>query len=208
VSYLVAHPGEVALRLAQHVELTLSALAIALLIATPLGVLAARNGRVKQLVLAVFGTIYTLPSLAVLALLVPILGLGFGTALVALVAYAQMMLVRSIAVAFEGVPQPLRDAALGLGMTPLQAFWRVELPQAFPIVLGGIRIATVSLIAIANLAAWIGAGGLGVLLFAGIERQDNQKIVLGAVLSALLALGVNFALEALERSARRRAGLA
>jgi osmoprotectant transport system permease protein len=207
VSYLRSHPGDVATLLAQHVGLTFSALAIALLIALPLGVLAARKPRAKSVVLGVAGAIYTLPSLAVLALLTPVLGLGFLTALVTLVAYAQMMLVRNIAVAVEGVPFALRDAALGIGMTPRQAFWRVELPQALPVVLGGVRIATVSLIAIANLAAWIGAGGLGVLLFAGIQRQDNDKIVLGSVLSALLALAANYAIGGLEQLARRRAGV-
>jgi osmoprotectant transport system permease protein len=207
VKYLVSHPTDVALLLAQHVGLTLAALAIALVIALPLGVLAARNPRAKSVVLGVAGAIYTLPSLAVLALLTPVFGLGFVTALVTLVAYAQMMLVRNIAVAVEGVPFALRDAAIGLGMTARQAFWRVEFPQALPVVLGGVRIASVSLIAIANLAAWIGAGGLGVLLFAGIQRQDNDKIVLGSVLSALLALAANYAIGALEQSARRRAGI-
>jgi osmoprotectant transport system permease protein len=208
VRYLAGHTGYVAFLLWQHIVLTLLALAIALAIALPLGVLAARNRRAKAVILSVFGAIYTLPSLAVLALLVPLLGLNFLTALVALVAYAQMILVRNIAVALESVPFALRDAARGLGMTPLQSFWRVELPQALPIVVGGVRIATVSLIAIANLAAWIGAGGLGVLLFMGMQRQDNEKIVLGSVLSALLALTANGVLLALERSAWRRAGTA
>jgi osmoprotectant transport system permease protein len=204
--YLAGHAGYVAALLAQHVELTLCALAVAFAIALPLGVFAARNRRAKGVILAVFGAIYTLPSLAVLALLVPVLGLNFLTALVALVAYAQMILVRNITVAFEGVPFALRDAAHGLGMTPMQAFWRVELPQAFPVILGGVRIASVSLIAIANLAAWIGAGGLGVLLFTGMQRQDTDKIVIGSALSALLALVANALLAALERTARHRAG--
>jgi len=208
VTYFLAHPQEVGLLLAQHVELTLSALFVAFLIALPLGILASRNRRAKTVILAVFGAIYTLPSLAVLALLVPLLGLNFWTALVALVAYAQMILVRNIAVALEGVPFALRDAARGLGMTPFEAFRRVELPQALPVVLGGVRIAAVSLIAIANLAAWIGAGGLGVLLFIGIQRQDTGRIVLGSVLSALLALSANAVLHAVERRAQRHAGRA
>jgi len=206
VTYLFAHPREVALLLAQHVELTLSALLIAFAIALPLGVVASRNRRAKAVILGVFGAIYTLPSLAVLALLVPLLGLSFLTALVALVAYAQMILVRNIAVGLEEVPFALRDAARGLGMTPLESFRRVELPQALPVVLGGVRIAATSLIAIANLAAWIGAGGLGVLLFVGIQRQDTDRIVLGSLLSALLALAVNAALQYGQRRAARSAG--
>ena len=206
MSYLLRHPGEVAFRLAQHLELTLTALGIALLIAVPLGVLAARNKRAAGPLLALLGAVYTLPSLAVFALLIPLLGLGFLTAIVALVAYAQMMLVRNIAAGLRGVPESLRDAARGLGMTPLQTFWRVDLPQALPAIIGGLRIATVSLIAIANLAAWINAGGLGVLLFAGLRNDDPDKIVAGSIASALLAICADAALRALERRVTRSAG--
>jgi osmoprotectant transport system permease protein len=200
MTYLWRHPAEVGWRLAQHLELTATALAIAFAIAVPLGVLVARNRRASGPILAVLGAIYTLPSLAVFALLIPKLGLGFLTALVALVAYAQMILVRNIAAGLRGVPEPLRDAARGLGMTPLQVFWRVEVPHALPVVLGGVRIATVSLIAIANLAAWINAGGLGVLLFAGLRNDSNDMIVAGSVASAALAIGADTALRALERA--------
>jgi osmoprotectant transport system permease protein len=208
VRYIIAHPDDVALRLGQHLELTFAALAIALVIAIPLGVLAARNPRAKPFILGLFGAIYTLPSLAVFALLIPVFGLGFLTALVALVAYAQMMLVRNIAVGLEGVPAAMRDAARGIGMSASQSLLRVELPQALPVIVGGIRIATVSLIAIANLAAWINAGGLGVLLFAGIQRDEPDKIVAGSIASALLAIAADVTLRALERRALRRAASA
>jgi len=206
VSWLLAHPGEVAFRLAQHLELTFAALAIAFLIALPLGVVAARDRRIGAPLLGVLGAIYTLPSLAVFALLIPVLGLGFLTALVALVAYAQMILVRNVAAGLQGVPEPLREAARGLGMTPLQSLRRVEFPVALPVIVGGIRIATVSLIAIANLAAWINAGGLGVLLFAGLESHDTGKLVAGSLASALLAIAADVSLRALERRMTQRAG--
>jgi osmoprotectant transport system permease protein len=205
VSWLFEHPGELAFRTAQHIGLTLGALAIALAIALPLGVVAARDQRIGRPLLTVLGIIYTLPSLAVFALLIPIFGLGYVTALVALVAYAQMILVRNVATALEGVPQPMREAARGLGMSPMQSLWQVEFPQALPVIVGGIRIATVSLIAIANLAAWIDAGGLGVLLFAGLRSDDTGKIVAGSLASALLAIGADLGLRALERRLQRRA---
>lgn len=205
MNWLFTHPAELAYRTGQHLELTLAALAIALALALPLGILAARNRRVGPPLLTLLGVIYTLPSLAVFALLIPLFGLGFWTALVALVAYAQMILVRNVAVALEGVPAPMREAARGLGMSPLQSLWRVELPQALPVIVGGIRIATVSLIAIANLAAWIDAGGLGVLLFAGLRSDDTGKIVAGSLASALLAIGADLSLRALERRLASRA---
>jgi osmoprotectant transport system permease protein len=205
MSWLVAHPAEIAFRTGQHLELTFSALAIALVIALPLGTVAARDRRIGRPLLATLGIIYTLPSLAVFALLIPVFGLGFWTALIALVAYAQMILVRNVAVALEGVPAPVREAARGLGMSPLQSLLRVELPQALPVIVGGIRIATVSLIAIANLAAWIDAGGLGVLLFAGLRSNDTGKIVAGSLASALLAICADLSLRALERRLARRA---
>ncbi|MBV8282839.1 MAG: ABC transporter permease [Candidatus Eremiobacteraeota bacterium] len=196
-----------AVALAQHVALSLSALAISLAIAVPLGIVVARSRRFGGAILAVFGTIYTIPSLAALALLVPVLGLGFGTALVALVAYAQMILTRSVATAVRGVPPALVDAAQGLGLSPLQRFYRVELPQALPSIVGGLRIATVAIIAIANLAAWIDAGGLGTLIFDGLRRDIPAEIIAGALGSATLALIADGLLRALEETARKRAAI-
>src|SRR5271166_6108863 len=199
--------AKLGIALAQHLALTLSALAISIAIAVPLGVGVARNRRAGGAILAVFGTIYTVPSLAALALLVPIFGLGFGTALIALVAYAQMILTRSVATAVRGVSPALVDAARGLGLSPLQRFHRVELPQALPTIVGGVRIATIALIAIANLAAWIDAGGLGTLLFDGLRRDIPAEIIAGALASAALALGADTLLRALERRARTRAAI-
>lgn len=203
MNYLVTHPGNVAMRLLQHAGLTVAALSIASAMALPLGIWASRNARAKTAILGLFGAIYTLPSLAVFALLIPVFGLGFFTALVALVAYGQMMLVRNVTVGLEGVPAAMRDAAYGLGMSPLQTLWRVELPQALPVMIGGFRIATISLISIATLAAWIDAGGLGALVFAGIQRDEPDKIVAGVIPLALLAILADLALRAVERRARR-----
>jgi osmoprotectant transport system permease protein len=207
VTYLFEHPGDVAFRLAQHIALTLTALTIALAIAAPAGVAAARDARARRILYGVFGTLYTIPSLAALALLVPVFGLGYLTALIALIAYAQMILVRAIATGLRGVPQAYREAADGLGMTPLQRLVRVELPQAWPVIIAGIRVAAVALIAIANLAAWIDAGGLGALIFDGLRRDIPAKIIAGALASALLAIGADAALRKLEADARRRAAV-
>ncbi len=199
MSYLVAHPATVAARLGEHALLVAISLAIALAIALPLGVLVARRPRAGGIALGVLSAIYTIPSLALLAILVALFGLGTPTAIVALVAYAQMLLVRNIAEGLRGVSPAAIDAARGLGFTPLAQLLRIELPLALPAIVGGIRIATVSLISIATVAAWIDAGGLGTLIFEGLHQDDPAKIIAGSVAAIALALVADIALRALER---------
>jgi len=206
VNYIARHPDELAWRLLQHLEITLATLVIACAIALPLGVLAARRDRVRGPLLAILGVIYTLPSLAVFGLLVPTFGLGLVTTLIALVAYAQMILVRSVAIGLRGVPVALREAALGLGMTAWQTFWRVEVPQALPVILGGVRLATVATISIATLAGKIDAGGLGATLFAGLDNDDPGRIYAGSAAAAALAIAADVCLRAVERRAAARLG--
>ncbi len=124
------------------------------------------------------------------------------TAIVALVIYAQMVLVRGVVAGLRGVDPALVDAARGLGFTARQTLLRVEVPAALPVVLGGVRIAAVTLVALATVAAWIQAGGLGVLLFEGLRTDNAPKIVAGALASAVLAIGVDLVLRAAERLSR------
>ncbi len=203
MTYLVEHPDRVGLLLAQHVALVAGALVLALVVAIPLGVLAARRAGARAAILSITGAIYTIPSLALLALLVAVLGLGATTAIVALAAYAQMVLVRGIVAGLRGVDPAIVDAAQGLGMTRRQTLLRVEIPVALPVVLGGVRVAAVSLIALATIAAWIDAGGLGVLLFEGMRSDNAPKIVAGALAAAALAIVADAALRGAERAVRR-----
>jgi osmoprotectant transport system permease protein len=200
--WLASHPAELAALVGQHVAMVATALCASLALALPLGYWAARRPAAAGPIFGVFGAIYTIPSLALLALLVPVLGLGFRTAVVALTAYAQMILIRNTAQGFRGVDPAHLEAAAGLGMTRAQQFWRVELPLALPVIVGGVRIATVSLIAIASVAAWINAGGLGMLFFSGIHTNDVQKIVAGSIASAALAIAADTLLRGLERVVR------
>jgi osmoprotectant transport system permease protein len=203
VTYLYEHPALVGNLTLQHLSLTFVSLGIAIAIALPLGVLASRQERAGTAILGVLGTIYTIPSLALLALLVPFFGLGYTTAVIALVAYAQMILVRNVVAGLRSVDPAQREAARGLGMTAAQAFFRVELPLALPVMLGGVRLALVSLIAIASIAAWINAGGLGTLLFAGIQQDNPEKIVAGSIAAGALAICADLVLRAIEGAARR-----
>ncbi|HEY6235428.1 MAG TPA: ABC transporter permease [Candidatus Elarobacter sp.] len=202
MTYFAMHHDRIGALVGQHVFLVGVSLVVALLIAVPLGVVAARNPRTGGVVLAVTGALYTIPSLALLALLVAALGLGQLTAIVALVVYAQMILIRGVVAGLRGVDPALVDAARGLGFTARQTLLRVEFPAALPVVLGGVRVATVSLVALATVAAWINAGGLGVLLFEGIGTNNPQKIFAGALAAAVLAVAADLSLRAAEREVR------
>src|SRR3954471_5308776 len=185
----------------QHLRLTAIALAIALGIAVPVGVLLARVRWLRGPVLSVLGVIYTIPSLSLLVLLIPLFGIGTTPAIIALVAYAQLVLVRNIVVGLTGLDPAVVEAAQGMGMNSWQRFRQVELPLALPLILAGVRLATLSIIAIGTVAALVGAGGLGTPLLIGVTTGDTRKIVAGSIAVALLAFGANTILRALERRA-------
>jgi osmoprotectant transport system permease protein len=203
MTYLAAHPLRVALLAAAHLQLVALALVVALAIALPLGLYAARHPRAAPWLLGTLGAIYTIPSLALLAVLVAWFGLGFTPIFVALVVYAQFMLARNVAAGVTGVDRAQVDAARGLGMSALQTLLRVEVPQALPVFIGGIRIAAIALIAIATLGGYVGGKGLGVLIFNGLTLHQPQMIVAGSLAASALAVVVDFALRSLERRARR-----
>ncbi|HZB95694.1 MAG TPA: ABC transporter permease [Herpetosiphonaceae bacterium] len=187
------------MRFGQHLSMTLLALAIALLIALPLGILITRIKRLERPVMAVLGILYTIPSLALLVLLIPIVGLGLKNAVIVLVIYAQVILVRNIVVGLNGVEPAVVEAARGMGMNGWQRLLRVEMPLALPIILAGIRIATVTIIGIGAVAALINAGGIGRILFDGVSQNNEQKIIAGSIAAAFLAGLANALLRLAER---------
>lgn len=187
----------------QHLLMSGMSLVIALAIALPVGILCARVARLRSLVLGVLGIIYTIPSLSLFVLLIPFTGLGLRPAVIALVAYAQLVLVRNVVVGLTGIDPAIVEAARGMGMTALQRLWRVELPLALPIILAGVRVATLSIIAIGTIAAFINAGGLGLLLFDGVRSSNPEKIIAGAVAVSALAIGANGALWMIEQRTAR-----
>ncbi len=200
--------------LGQHVRLVGTALGLALLLGGPLSVWASRRDRVAGAVLGVAGGVQTIPSLALLGLLIaplsalsgafPVLrelgvrGIGVAPALSAMTLYALLPVLRNGVVALQGVPAGALDAALGMGMTPAQRFWRVELPLSLPVWLSGVRQAAVLLVGVGSIAALIGAGGLGVYIFKGLQGGAADLILLGALPAALLAVGLNALLRGLE----------
>ena len=199
MSYLLGHPARVAWLAAAHLGIVVLALIAALAIALPLGIAASRGTKGSAAILGTLGAIYTIPSLALLAVLVAAFGLGTIPLFIALVAYAQFMLVRNVVAGLAGVDPAQYDAARGIGMSERQAILRVRLPLALPVIFGGIRIAGVAMIALATLGGYIGAGGLGTLIFTGLALHHDDEIVAGSVAVSLLALGVDATLRLAQR---------
>ncbi len=204
MSYLVSHWSEIGALTLQHLALVFTALGIALAIALPLGIFAARVQRASAPLFGLLGAIYAMPSLALLAVLVQYFGLGAAPVIIVLAAYAQFILVRNIAAALRAVPAAQLDAARGIGMSAWQQFWRVELPLASPVMLGGLRLATVALIAIAMLGGYVGGGGLGNEIFFGLQRRYMEQTLAGSIPAAMLAILADAAFRGLERLATRR----
>ena len=202
MNYLLAHPLEVGTLALEHLALVAAALAVALCIALPLGLALASRERASRLTLAVLGALYTIPSLALLALLVEALGLGSAPIFVALVVYAQFVLVRNVFAGVRAIDPAQRDAARGMGFSPVQRLLRVELPLALPVVLGGVRIAAVAMVALGTLGGYVGAGGLGSLIFMGFTLHHGDEIVAGSIAACALAIAIDAALRLAERLAR------
>lgn len=204
MTYLERHAGEIGTLTLQHLALVFAGLALALAVAAAVAYAVLRFPRIDTSIFAAAGIVYTIPSLALLAIAVKYFGLGFWPAVCILAAYAQFILVRSIVTALRGVPEAQLDAARGLGMSPPQEFWRVQLPLAAPVLIGGIRLATVALIAIATLGGYVGAGGLGNEIFEGLQRQFLAQTLAGSIPAAALAVIADGVLRLLERRTRAR----
>ena len=182
------HGGDILAATRQHVELTLLAVALGLLISFPLGLVARRWRGTSGPILGFTGILFTIPSLALFALLVPFTGLSRTTAEVGLVAYTLLILVRNIVAGLDGVPDDVREAAHGMGYRPLGQLLRGELPLAVPVIVAGIRIATVTTIGLVTVTGLIGQGGLGAFIIEGINRDFRKPLVVGSACSVALAV--------------------
>ncbi|MBI2203720.1 MAG: ABC transporter permease [Candidatus Rokubacteria bacterium] len=202
MTWVIRHADDIALAAWEHVVLVLVSVAIAFAISLTVGVWISRRPRAYAVVMAGTALLYTIPSLALFALLIPVVGLGRPPAIIGLVAYSLLILIRNIATGLREVPADVLEAARGMGLGRWQLLTRVELPLAMPVIVAGLRIATVTVIGIATIAAYINAGGLGALIFSGIQQQFATKIVVGGVGTAAMAIGVDVALTRVERRLR------
>jgi osmoprotectant transport system permease protein len=186
--WIAGHLDEIAFRLGQHLELTLIAVGVGLLIAFALSLVILRTPWLEAPITWVTGTLYTIPSLALFALLVPITGLSVLTAEIGLVSYTLLILIRNIIRGIRGVPADVREAAVGMGYTPREVLWRIEVPLALAVIIAGVRLATISTIGLVTVTSLIGQGGFGFLILIGIQRFFSTELIVGAVLSVALAI--------------------
>ncbi|REJ10389.1 MULTISPECIES: ABC transporter permease [Halobacillus] len=184
----------------EHLQLVGIAIVIAILIGVPLGIYLTTNKYLAETILQVASIIITIPSIALFGIMIPVLsmigqGIGFLPALIALVLYSQLPIIRNTYTAIQNVDPNIRDAAKGIGMTTFQRLTKVEIPNALPLIMAGVRTATVLNIGIGAIAAFIGSGGLGVLINSGISRGNSNMVLAGAVFVSLLALVADFILK-------------
>jgi len=204
--FLVDNRPELWSEAAAHARLVALALLVSVPPAVGLGVAAARRPRLAALAVGTAGVIFTIPSLALYALLVAPLGLGTTPAVAALALYSVLPVLRNTVVGLREVPADAVEAARGMGMTETQALWRVRLPLALPVVVGGVRVAAVTAVGVATVAALVAAGGLGDSIFAGLRADDPTEVLAATLLIAGLALAVDGGLALVERLLRRGPG--
>ena len=205
MKWLIGHWEDVLIALGEHVAIALTALVIATAVSLPIGIWAAKNDRVYRVALAVSGFLYTIPTLAFLALLIPVVGLGKTNAIICMVAFSLMILIRNVATGIREVPEEITDAALGMGMRAAEVLARVELPLALPVIVAGLRIAAVTVISVTVVGAYVNAGGLGTLIFSGMSNDFAPKIWTGAITACALAVAADLSLARLESRLRARA---
>ena len=187
-------------RIGEHLVMVVAAIGIGFALSFALALLARRFRRMYGPILAVTGTLYAIPSLALFVLLIPLTGLTLTTGIIALVLYTLLILVRNIVVALDGVPPDVIEAANGMGFSTSQRFWRVELPIATPVIIAGLRIATVTTIGLVAVTTFIGLGGLGYLIInSGIRRFFPTSIYVGVLLCVILAVVADLGLAWLQR---------
>lgn len=182
----------------EHLSMTLTALGLALAISLPLGIIASRYARLQMFILWLGGLGQTVPSLAILGLLMPFLGIGFPLAIAALTVRAVLPILMNTCTGIKEVSEAVIESARGMGMTRREILTMVELPLAAPLIAAGVRTAAVQCVSIATLAAFVGAGGLGDLIFQGVLEVSTPKLLLGVVPAGILALGADYILGRLE----------
>ncbi len=200
IDYFIKNIGLILKLTIEHIEITLIAVSISTVIGVTVGIFITRHRRAATAAIGIASILYTIPSLALFGMLIPFIGIGLKPTLIALILYSQLALIRNTFVGITHIDPSIREAARGMGMSNWQFLRMVELPVALPVIMAGIRTAAVMNIGTATIAAYIGAGGLGWLIFRGIASVNSDQIIAGAVPVILLAVGVDYLFILLERA--------
>ncbi len=200
IEYFIKNIGLILKLTIEHIEITLIAVAISTVIGVAIGIFITRHQRAAGTIIGIAGILYTIPSLALFGILIPFIGIGLKPTLIALILYSQLALIRNTFVGIIHIDPSIREAGKGMGMSSRQFLRMVEIPVALPVIMAGIRTAAVMNIGTATIAAYIGAGGLGWLIFRGIASVNSDQIIAGAVPVILLAVGVDYLFILLERA--------
>jgi osmoprotectant transport system permease protein len=199
MDFLAQNGSQLVSKTIEHFYISMVALLIAIVVAVPIGILLSKLKRTSNIVLTIAGVLQTIPTLAVLAIMIPIFGVGKTPAIVALFIYVLLPILNNTVLGVQNIDKNLKEAGTSMGMTRFQLMKDVELPLALPLILGGIRLSSVYVISWATLASYVGAGGLGDFVFNGLNLYDPLMIVSAAVLVTALALFVDFILSLIEK---------
>ncbi len=199
LEFLSYRSGDILRLTSQHLQITAMSISFAVVIGVPIGIMITRKRNIAEFILGFANVFQTLPSLALFGLIIPILGIGYKPSVFVLFLYALLPIIKNTYLGISGVDPAVIDAGKGMGMTDSQILRMVEIPLSLPVIMGGIRISTVINIGTATLAALIGAGGLGDMIFKGISLNNSNMILAGAIPTALLALLVDALLGKVEK---------
>lgn len=199
MNYLVENSGMLLNKTLEHLYISIMALILAMIVAIPLGILLSKKEKLSKVSLTIAGILQTIPTLAILALMIPLFGVGKVTAIIALFIYVLLPILNNTIVGVQNIDRNIVKAGRSMGMTNFQLMKDIELPLALPMVLSGIRLSSVYVISWAALASYVGAGGLGDLIFNGLALYEPEMIIVGTILVTLLALIVDLILAQIEK---------
>ncbi|AUW63651.1 MULTISPECIES: ABC transporter permease [Staphylococcus] len=199
MNYLVENSGMLLNKTLEHLYISIMALILAMIVAIPLGILLSKKEKLSKVSLTIAGILQTIPTLAILALMIPLFGVGKVTAIIALFIYVLLPILNNTIVGVQNIDRNIVEAGRSMGMTNFQLMKDIELPLALPMVLSGIRLSSVYVISWAALASYVGAGGLGDLIFNGLALYEPEMIIVGTILVTLLALIVDLILAQIEK---------
>lgn len=204
INTFTARSDQLLWALIEHIQLSFVSLVIAAVIAIPLGIWLTKTQKLAEIIINITAVLQTIPSLAILGLMIPLFGIGKVPAVIALVIYALLPILRNTYTGIKGVDASLLEAADGIGMNPMKRLFKVELPLAMSVIMAGVRTAMVLIVGTATLVALIGAGGLGDLILLGIDRNNSELILLGAIPAAILAITLDLVLRVIQNLSYKR----